>query len=103
VFQNLISNGIKYQKPGQIPVINIFLKETADDYQFSVSDNGIGIDPANFEEIFIVFKRLHDRSRYEGTGMGLAITKKIIENLGGRIWIESEKGKGSSFHFTMPK
>ena len=103
VFQNLISNGIKYQKPGQIPVINIFFKETADDYQFSVNDNGIGIEPANFEEIFIVFKRLHDGTRYEGTGMGLAITKKIIENLGGRIWIESEKGKGSSFYFTMPK
>ena len=103
VFQNLISNGIKYQKPGNIAEINISSQETSSHYQFSVQDNGIGISPEYFEQIFIVFKRLNKRSDYPGTGMGLAITKKIVENLGGAIHVESEPGKGSVFHFTIPK
>ena len=103
VFQNLISNGIKYQTPGQVARINISSQETSSYYRFSVQDNGIGINPQYFEQIFIVFKRLNKKAQYPGTGMGLAITKKIVENLGGAIHVESEEGKGSIFHFTIPK
>jgi PAS domain S-box-containing protein len=101
VFQNLISNGIKYQKPGNIARINISCQKTDDHYRFSVQDNGIGIRPEYFGQIFIVFRRLNTKGRYPGTGMGLAITKKIIENLGGTIQVESSEDKGSIFHFTI--
>jgi len=103
IFQNLISNGIKYQKPGNIAEINVSVRETDSHYQFSVQDNGIGISPEYFEQIFIVFKRLNKKAEYPGTGMGLAITKKIVESLGGTIHVESEKGKGSIFYFTILK
>lgn len=103
VFQNLIGNSLKYQKPGNIPVINIRCKETAKHYQFSVKDNGIGIDQEYFDKIFIIFQRLHNKDEYAGTGMGLAVTKKIIENMGGRIWLESAEGIGSTFYFTILK
>jgi len=103
VFQNLVGNSLKYQKAGNIPVIHISANETEGDWQFTVKDNGIGIDAAYFDKIFIIFKRLHNKDEYPGTGMGLAVTKKIIENLGGKIWVESEEGKGSTFHFTVLK
>jgi light-regulated signal transduction histidine kinase (bacteriophytochrome) len=105
VFQNLISNSLKYNqlKKGVIPQVSISTKHFETDWQFEVKDNGIGIDSQYFEKIFIIFQRLHDRSEYSGTGIGLAITKKIIENFGGTIWIESEIGKGTSFFFTIPK
>lgn len=103
VFQNLISNSLKYCKEGVPPVIEISCKEHRFEYQFSVKDNGIGIDSEFFERIFVVFQRLHNKDEYSGTGMGLAITKKIIENFGGRIWVESEEGKGATFFFTIPK
>ena len=103
VFQNLIGNGLKYRRTGEVPVIEVAGVETADDYRFSVSDNGIGISSAYFDKIFIIFQRLHNKNEYSGTGMGLAITKKIIENLGGKIWLESEEGRGSTFYFTLPK
>jgi signal transduction histidine kinase len=103
VFQNLIANGLKYQTPYNIPVISIFCKEFDNQWLFSVQDNGIGINPEHFNKIFIIFQRLHNREKYAGTGMGLAVTRKIIENLGGKIWVESEEGKGSIFHFTLPK
>ncbi|MDO3625788.1 ATP-binding protein [Mucilaginibacter sp. BT774] len=103
IFQNLISNGIKYQKSGNIAKIDINIQETGSHYQFSIQDNGIGISPEYFEQIFIVFKRLNKKTEYPGTGMGLAITKKIVENLGGTIHVESEQGKGSVFYFTIPK
>ena len=103
VFQNLVGNSLKYHKDGVAPVIGISSKETKTAFEFSVKDNGIGIDPEYFNQIFIIFKRLHNRDQYPGTGMGLAITKKIVENMGGRIWVDSREGEGSVFHFTIPK
>lgn len=105
VFQNLINNSLKYSHStnGAIPQISISAKDNNDHWQFEVTDNGIGIDAQYFEKIFVIFQRLHDRSEYSGTGIGLAISKKIIENMGGKIWVESEPGKGSSFFFTIAK
>jgi len=103
IFQNLISNALKYCAPKEIPQISIRSIELKDYWQISVIDNGIGIDPQFQGAIFQIFHRLHTRAEYPGTGMGLAITQKIIENLGGIIWIESELGKGASFHFTLKK
>jgi len=103
VFQNLISNALKYVKPNVCPMISIQFKEEPTHYEFLVKDNGIGIDPEYFDKIFIIFQRLHNKDEYSGTGMGLAVTKKIIENLGGKIWLRSEEGKGSSFYFTILK
>jgi len=103
VFQNLLGNSLKYHREGVAPLIGISSKETKTAVEFSVKDNGIGIDPEYFNQIFIIFKRLHNRDHYPGTGMGLAITKKIIENMGGRIWVDSREGEGSVFHFTIPK
>jgi signal transduction histidine kinase len=103
VFQNLIANGLKYQAPDNRPAISISYKEFDNEWIFSVKDNGIGINPEHFDKIFIIFQRLHNREIYNGTGLGLAVTKKIIENLGGKIWVESEESKGSIFHFTLPK
>lgn len=103
VFQNLISNAIKYQKPGNIPEIKIHCNEKESSWEFSVADNGIGIAEEFYDQLFVIFKRLHTNGTYQGTGMGLAVTKKIIENLGGRIWISSEEGKGSTFYFTILK
>lgn len=103
VFQNLISNGLKYHRTGIAPQIIITCKETETQYIFSVQDNGIGIEPAYFEKIFIIFQRLHNKDEYTGTGMGLAIAKKIIENLGGKIWVESSSGNGSIFYFSLLK
>ncbi len=103
VFQNLIGNGLKYQKKDQSPVIHISCIEKHDAWEFTVADNGIGIKPDYFEKIFVIFQRLHNKDEFSGTGMGLSITKKIIDNLGGKIWVESEEGKGSKFHFTVKK
>jgi light-regulated signal transduction histidine kinase (bacteriophytochrome) len=103
VFQNLIANGLKYQKPGNIPVISINSEETSTEWQFSIQDNGIGIKQEDFDKIFIIFQRLHSSESYQGTGMGLAVTKKTIENLGGKIWLTSKEGIGSSFYFTIQK
>jgi PAS domain S-box-containing protein len=103
VFQNLIGNALKYQNPGVTPYIEISCKETSSNFQFTVTDNGIGIAPEYFDDIFIIFKRLHNRDEYSGTGMGLAVTKKIIDNFGGKIWVTSNNGEGSAFHFTIPK
>ncbi len=101
VFQNLVGNAIKFRGEEK-PVISV-QAETADPHWlFSVSDNGIGIASENAEEIFVVFQRLHARSEYSGNGIGLAICKKIIERCGGRIWVESQPGCGSTFKFTMP-
>ena len=103
IFTNLISNGLKYSGAGIVPEIKVECKETKSHWQFSVSDNGIGVEPAYFDKIFIIFQRLHTKDEYPGTGMGLAIAKKIVENLGGRIWVESILGEGSSFYFTILK
>jgi signal transduction histidine kinase len=103
LFQNLIGNALKYQRNGQTPSISIQHKETKKHWAFAFSDNGIGIATEDQDKVFAVFKRLHDRSEYPGTGIGLAICKKIVENHRGKIWIESELGKGSTFHFTISK
>ena len=101
LFQNLIGNAIKFHG-SQPPLIHVGVKKDKNDWVFSVSDNGIGIDPQYFERIFILFQRLHNRQEYSGTGIGLAISKRIVERHGGRIWIESQAEKGSTFFFTLP-
>ncbi len=103
LMQNLIANGIKYQAKGNIPSITITSKWTGNGtVRINVTDNGIGIKPEYQQAIFVMFKRLHSRSEYEGTGIGLAVCKKIVERHGGQIGIESEYGKGCTFWFTMP-
>jgi len=101
VFQNLIINGIKFHSK-EAPQICISAEKKASEWIFSVQDNGIGIDPQYSEKIFEVFKRLHNKEAYPGTGIGLAVCKKIVERHGGRIWVESELGKGATFYFTLP-
>jgi len=102
LFQNLISNAIKY-RDGLIPEIEITYSETPVQWQFGVQDNGIGIDAKFYDKIFIIFQRLHNKKHYTGTGIGLAICKKIVELHGGKIWVESSKGNGSKFYFTISK
>jgi light-regulated signal transduction histidine kinase (bacteriophytochrome) len=101
VFQNLVINGIKFHSE-EAPQICISAEKKANEWIFSVQDNGIGIDPQYSERIFEVFKRLHNKEEYPGTGIGLAVCKKIVERHSGRIWVESELGKGSTFYFTLP-
>lgn len=103
LFQNLLGNSLKYQKKGEAPVIKISHQETKNSWEFAFSDNGIGINSEDFDKIFIVFKRLHDKNEYPGTGIGLAICKKIVENHKGKIWVESEQNNGSTFYFTISK
>lgn len=103
VFQNLIINAIKFRKVGIAPILNISATDTGSEFLFIFKDNGIGIEKEYFERIFVIFQRLHLKTQYEGTGIGLSLTKKIIEMHGGKIWIESEFGKGSTFYFTIPK
>ena len=101
LFQNLVSNGIKFNHPARNPIIKIKGEKNNGSWHFSVSDNGIGISKEYHEKIFLLFRRLHSRKHYEGSGIGLAICKKIVEHHGGKIWLESESGEGTSFHFTI--
>ena len=101
LFQNLISNGIKYNK-SEPPIVDISFNLTGKKYHFAVSDNGIGIPDEFVEKIFLIFQRLHSRDEYSGTGIGLAICKKILDQAGGKIWVEPNKGGGCVFKFTLP-
>ena len=103
IFHNLISNALKYTQEGRPAFISIICYSTKSYWQFSVEDNGIGIEPEYSDQIFVIFQRLHQKEEYGGTGIGLAVVKKIIDNMGGKIWVESIPGEGSTFHFTLPK
>lgn len=101
VFQNLISNAIKFHSD-QPPKIHVSAKQSEDQWIFSVQDNGIGIDPEYFDRVFVMFQRLHGKDEYPGTGIGLAVCKRIVDRHGGKIWIQSQIGKGSTFFFSLP-
>jgi len=101
VFQNLVSNALKFHGSDP-PQVHISAERSGAQWVFAVKDNGIGIEPRFHDRIFVIFQRLHTRQAYPGTGIGLSICKRIVERHGGRIWLESEDGKGSTFYFTMP-
>jgi PAS domain S-box-containing protein len=102
LFQNLVGNSLKYKSENN-PVIEMGYEETDYEWKFFIKDNGIGIDPKFHEKVFVIFQRLHNRDKYSGTGIGLAISKKIVEHHGGRIWLTSTPGDGTTFHFTIKK
>lgn len=103
LFQNIIANAIKFRRADVKPIINIRVEDKADSYIFSIEDNGIGIAEQYQEQIFALFKKLHSQSVYEGSGIGLATCKKIVENMNGRIWLSSTEGVGTTFYFSIPK
>lgn len=102
LFQNLVGNGIKFRGERR-PAIQVDASRSNGEWVFSVADNGIGIEPEHRDQIFDVFKRLHGRGEYEGTGIGLALCRRIVERHGGRIWVESTLGEGATFYFTIPE
>jgi light-regulated signal transduction histidine kinase (bacteriophytochrome) len=103
LFQNLLSNAIKFRKPNEPPVVKITHEGDDKSLTVCVTDNGIGIDPQFFEKIFAIFRKLHTRGEYPGTGIGLAVGKRIVARHGGKIWVESTPDNGSRFFFTLLK
>jgi signal transduction histidine kinase len=103
LMQNLVGNGMKYQKAGTVPHVHISAEDKGSEWIFAVRDNGIGMKPEYLGKIFEPFQRLHSWQEYQGSGIGLAVCKKIVENHGGSIWASSEPGKGSTFYFSLPK
>jgi len=102
LFQNLIGNAIKFSKENTTPEVHVSTTKRDGFWEFSISDNGIGMDSKYFDRIFVIFQRLHSKEQYQGTGIGMAICKRIVERGGGRIWLESELGVGTTFYFTLP-
>ena len=101
LFQNLIANALKFRGE-QPPEVHVSAKRQGDEWVFAVRDNGIGIDPKNAHRVFEIFSRLHTQAQYDGSGIGLAICKRIIDRHGGKIWVESQLGSGATFLFTIP-
>ncbi len=101
LMDNLIGNGLKYHGD-KAPHVHVSAERNGNKWTFSVSDNGIGIAPEYYERIFEIFQRLHDKKDYPGTGIGLAVCRRIVGGHGGTVWVESEPGQGSTFHFTIP-
>ena len=102
LLQNLLANAIKFRRPGVAPVVAVTAVEAGDEWTVTVADNGIGIDPDHAERVFQMFQRLHSRDQYEGTGIGLAICRRIVERHGGRLWVQANRDGGTSMRFTLP-
>ena len=103
LFENILDNALKFTSLNSPPLISVSVTESDGKFIFEVKDNGIGIDNKFHKRIFAIFQRLHTRGEYEGTGIGLAVCKKIVERHGGEIWVESEPGNGSAFYFSIKK
>jgi light-regulated signal transduction histidine kinase (bacteriophytochrome) len=99
---NLVGNSLKFRRPGAPPRVRISAKQVGDEWEFTCQDNGIGIEPEFADKVFVIFQRLHGKEAYPGTGIGLAIAKRIVEYHGGRIWVDPEYSDGAAVHFTLP-